>query len=1120
MPKESKPQNLFIKKSLTRHLGSGIQTASDHSENSRTSTPTVSEDEGGRGNSETQGGTGAVSVGGDRSAIRTPPTTSSRVSSGARGDDNVGKQRELVGSSHGNEKKIGASNKQIKDGKEDSKTKLVGEEAVHDERASRILVDKFQEALNDSADESSSVSTSSESREHKSSKRRSTVNRKDYSGRGGYHSSYRGGYRGGGKSDRNRDPGRMYHFPRGPRPMVTFGHGPVRPPPPPPSSYMDQLSQSPRDTSQYMGHITSPHRTPRHSESSSCGSPLPLHYPAQTPPQSPRRFYESPISSPLRRHTSPFNSPPRHPASPLPRMLPPEVMHPGMMQPVPIPQQEMGMFHGGTPPHYNHPHQMRPMTHEQQHMLFSMEQNFAEQQQQQQLAYQYQMSKQDQAAAEFLAKQRAQQGQGQSLPMAIQHSPYYMQYLAQQQQQQGFLSIGQRHIVPTAGQQMQVLQQVPVGQQSQGGQPMQFGQQMQIRQQLSFGQQIPIGTQIQVGQQMSPSQHIQEEQMNLGQRLSLSQGIPLGQGIQLGQGMPMGQGMPTGQGIPGQMIPGGQGMVSQGIPQAALIMNASSPGGSEISPHLMQQHAQMGQMRQIMQNQIMQNQQLQAGFVPGQQMPMSGYQLQNSQMQQMQMIAEQCNQPIIVPQPIHPEIGNIGHSLENTVPIQNMTISSASAPPNVVPPNGNNATIHPYSFVHPEALQQQQQLAHVQTIASPALPLEVPDGNMSATVIPTAHGIDHPILPETSIPSDVSAPTTLNTGQLEDNNSPVPPVSPVQFNENALSIQPEPEIKDTESAETVHVETNAPKIQPASEKPVDIPTKTAAPETQTKQSNKTPGLIRLPPQLPTEEELMKSPDAYTPANMKKNYWQNRQKSSESEKLPDVDTGGQKRDVKIKNSIETADKEFDSNKDKKEKTKAPTSKQSSETQKAESVETPKKSKAHIKSKAFNLNDLGDLLSSTVKHNKTLPKTDISSTSGNVEVFLNQGIRRTQSPNPAAARAEPPSSRGEDNWRPLSRESKAKGEPSWRSTDNAASAKSVLDEDPARDEALKEAQSKDLSTGQQIQYAIEKLKNSSSPAVRSVSESSSKSTKAEVEESEVAPWYDEEDEDDINPFDVTM
>ena len=151
--------------------GSGIQTASDHSENSRTSTPTVSEDEGGRGNSETQGGTGAVSVGGDRSAIRTPPTTSSRVSSGARGDDNVGKQRELVGSSHGNEKKIGASNKQIKDGKEDSKTKLVGEEAVHDERASRILVDKFQEALNDSADESSSVSTSSESREHKSSKR-------------------------------------------------------------------------------------------------------------------------------------------------------------------------------------------------------------------------------------------------------------------------------------------------------------------------------------------------------------------------------------------------------------------------------------------------------------------------------------------------------------------------------------------------------------------------------------------------------------------------------------------------------------------------------------------------------------------------------------------------------------------------------------------------------------------------------------------------------------------------------------------------------------------------------------------------------------------------------------
>ena len=120
------------------YSGAGIQSASDHSETSRTSTPTVSEDEGVR-------------------ADRQNPTPRRNQDSIVQSRDDTVQQRKMA-------------NKHVKDdtGKE---VQTIGEKT--DEQASKICVDQFQEALNNSADEAegSSVSTSSESREIKSNKR-------------------------------------------------------------------------------------------------------------------------------------------------------------------------------------------------------------------------------------------------------------------------------------------------------------------------------------------------------------------------------------------------------------------------------------------------------------------------------------------------------------------------------------------------------------------------------------------------------------------------------------------------------------------------------------------------------------------------------------------------------------------------------------------------------------------------------------------------------------------------------------------------------------------------------------------------------------------------------------
>ena len=105
-------------------------------------------------------------------------------------------------------------------------------------------------------------------------------------------------------------------------------------------------------------------------------------------------------------------------------------------------------------------------------------------------------------------------------------------------------------------------------------------------------------------------------------------------------------------------------------------------------------------------------------------------------------------------------------------------------------------------------------------------------------------------------------------------------------------------------------------------------------------------------------------------------------------------------------------------------------------------------------------------------------------------------------------EPPAASSSSSSKPTS------SKPSRSAAEEEAAAKAA---EVSRLQALKEASSnKNLSTGEQIKYAMEKL-STTSPAPRTMSESSSKSTKEEIPEE---TWYDEDDEDQIDCFDLTI
>jgi len=981
MPKELKQQqNLFIKKSLNRHLGVGGPSNSDNSrENSRTSTPTVSEDESG-----TKASRGTEP--GDTERTQTPPSRPSHSST----------------------------------------------EVAADERAARLRSEQFQQALNDSANEAetSSVSaTSSDGRDsrtggdYKTSKR-PMKNKRDHPGRGGY--SHRGGFR--GKFDR-RDSGRMGHghghYPRGPRPMNMMG---FQHRPPPPIHMLEQLSQSPHRDSAFM---TSPRRTPRHSESSSCGSPRLYSGAGQTPPQSPRHFYESPIQSPLRHHISPYNSPPRHPASPIPRMMHPaeHLMqpHPAMMArqhpmpgsvPIPMPPQpELGSFSGTPPPHFhpmNSPH-MRPMTPEQHHIMSAMQQRAVEQQQQQQqqhqqleqhhIAQQMKMKQNQDSLAQMFAQMQQMTVQGQNVTLTPEQCVKFMQYCSMANQHGANMMPGVQNMVPAPWMQQgapqpEMMNHVP---------------------QPSAEMSPQMIHQLQMGHHVNPM-FLQQQQM---------------QGFLSGQMLP-------GQPLPGQPLPG-QPLSGQSIP---------------------------GPM---------------PGAIPTQRFIQS--QLQGQQ--------------IMIPRPIHPEMGNTS----NITPPQNRDRHT----PLMDPAHGMPARQFGLQIPVQPAPTTQPNLVPASDVAvsSPSLPPE----DTTNSVIETSTDVPAPVSSGVKTPQDTYQSSAVSTNTSK--STELPPSS-----SEAL--------------------------------PPSAKTSTAPETTPVKQPTKTPGLIRLPPQLPTEEDLLKSPDAGgTPVNMKKNYWQNRQKSSESveKRAPEITPLKEEPEKKTADLPPVPVSEVE-----KEKTEVKLPSDSADrpvkpaAEKPVPAETPKKkSERQIKTKGFNLSDLGDLVTKTVTHNNNIPKTDISAAanSGNVEIVLSQGYRRTHSPCQARAvdsrdRAADTRDRDGTTWRPLTKpKPEAEEEPSgggWRVEDNPANASKaednpassskvqdnpassikVLEDDPERTKALQEAEAKALSTGHSIQYAIEKLQKES--RIKSVSESSSKGPKEEVAGEEA--WYDEEDEDGIDCFDLTI
>ncbi|KAL5267474.1 hypothetical protein ACHWQZ_G004491 [Mnemiopsis leidyi] len=961
MPKELKQQNLFIKKSLNRHLGVGGPSTSDHSENSRTSTPTVSEDESGSKTSRRGGETG------DTEHRQTPPS------------------RPLHG------------------------LKTTADIAA-DERAVRLKTEQFQQALNDSANEaeSSSVSTSSDGRDSRTAdikpSKRPIKGKRDHPGRGSYRAGFRGKF--------GRDGGRMGHghghFPRGPRPMMPFQHRP-----PPPMHMLEQLSQSPRDSA----FIPSPRRTPRHSESSSCGSPRLYSGTGQTPPQSPRHFYESPIQSPLRHHISPYNSPPRHPASPIPRMIPPEHMirpHPSMMArqipmpgsiPIPMPPQpDVRAFSGTPPPQFhpmNNPHaaHMQPMTPEQHRMMAAMQQQAMEHQHQQQqqfehhqIAHMNAMKFNKPSQPDSLAQMVQSYSKGQNVTLTPEQIAQVMQYCNMMGQPVNpNMMPGNQNVISH-------------GWMQQGGHQPEMMMNPVPHPNLEMPPQM-MPHPVQMGQQVHPM-FLQQQQ------------IP---GFLPGQA-------PPGQHMSGSPIPGHLAGPNQSMPMQTM------PGQSLAGPPV-------------------------SGHMPG--AISSHHFLQNQQ--------------IMIPRPIHPEMGNTS----------NIT----------APQNRHAPLVTPTHSMPPSQFGLHN--IPVSSVAS-TLPHLMPN---TEVVAPSP-----PPLPQED--TNNSVPVTTTIVPLTDNSS--------VRSQNAYSGIPLPVTSSKDTGAPV----------PSSEGPAMKTSSTAPPVTPVKQSAKTPGIIRLPQdhQLPTEEDLLKSPDAAgTPVNMKKNYWQNRQKSSESaaEKKGELTPPKEEQEKTSNTPSPEPTPEI-----KTEKTKLPHDPTNSASKYVAEKpivpqETPKKkSEKPIRAKGFNLSDLSELVTKTVTHNNNIPKTDISvaANSGSVEVVLNQGYRRTHSPCQARA-VEPRERRDSDTWRPLS---KSKPDPeegpggSWRTQDNAASSSAALEDDPERTKALQEAQAKDLSTGQQIQYAIEKLQKQS--RVQTVSESSSKGVKEEVAGEEA--WYDEEDEDRIDCFDLTI
>ena len=201
-----------------------------------------------------------------------------------------------------------------------------------------------------------------------------------------------------------------------------------------------------------------------------------------------------------------------------------------------------------------------------------------------------------------------------------------------------------------------------------------------------------------------------------------------------------------------------------------------------------------------------------------------------------------------------------------------------------------------------------------------------------------------------------------------------------------------------------------------------------------------------------------------------------------------------------------------------------------------AETPKKSGQASKGKEpkqFCLSDFSALVSDTVTHNSKLPKTTMPSGVGSVEVIPSESMMRSgrlsvgkEAPRSAAHKEShwrahdirEKEAGGAEQWRPKSRESKDKEFEklnSWRDAKPDARDLAIA-EDERRGALLKEAEAKGMSEGEQIAYALNKLKGAS-PQPKRPSESSVVGD--DILEG-IPRWYDDDDDDEINPFDLNI
>ena len=520
-----------------------------------------------------------------------------------------------------------------------------------------------------------------------------------------------------------------------------------------------------------------------------------------------------------------------------------------------------------------------------------------------------------------------------------------------------------------------------------------------------------------------------------------------------------------------------------------LPYNPGNPGQLIMNPQSMMMN------RPVLQNQMVLMQQQNAGMMPHPNYPIIppqhlvnpprhlvnpilGHQIpqqqqlhsQNTAQQLQQQQLQQQQQPMLMMQSQHPlhmqSQDQIYMPPQNMIQHPNMMLQRAQllaqhpnfciAPPNIMPPRNNRMQLY-----------------------DPAIPNTAPIPNPGSNTIPATLVSGTVPPPIVSTPSISTSLPLENEKDIERDESPNSPEAPAAAPANTY------EDTSNKKYERINSFSQSP-TQPA----------------------RTPGLIRLPPSIPPNslDDVNKSPDSPpTPMHVKKNYWQ---KSSAAEVEEKPSTASKKLDAVSEPKKEATP----------EVSEAPANITPATTTSVRTVSPAMPSTTQPKAKkAFNLSDLNSLVSKTVKHNNALPRTDITTSgSGCVEVTYTTNRVRTANSD-VKIKAVHDDRASDEKWRPGFKEKvTAERSSNWRRHRTGGSEC----EDPEREKVLREAESQNLSTGQSIQYAIEKLRTTSGVSTPAGRSERSVSTNSASELDGKEDWYDEEDEDKIDCFDLNI